>query len=106
MNMASDKQASTYRLDGHKLLLLAGFPIQQAWIDGLKDKYAGLEIKWLVWDWLRKKGLPPAISDEEWKEVTILITGYDYPEPEAVPNLKLIQLVTAGSNYIVDQRSK
>ncbi|KAK9463657.1 uncharacterized protein V1516DRAFT_645233 [Lipomyces oligophaga] len=42
------------------------------------------------------------VTAEEWKRTTILLTGSTLPpSPEAVPNLKLIQLYSAGSNTIV-----
>ena len=104
--MASTNGETTYSLEGHKVLLILSFPIPKPWIDDLKVKYTGLKVEWVIWDGFRKRGLPPNLSDDDWKKVTILITGYDYPEPEMVPNLKLIQLVTAGSNYLVPQRSK
>lgn len=106
MSMTSSNEGNGYKLDGHKLLMVSPFQIPQMYIDHLHRNYPGLDVNWVFWDSLRQQGLPPDLSEEEWKNITILVTGYDYPEPEAVPNLKLIQLVSAGSNYIVDKRSE
>ncbi|KAB8271336.1 hypothetical protein BDV30DRAFT_228264 [Aspergillus minisclerotigenes] len=46
--------------------------------------------------------MPREISQETWKSVTILLTWNYLPGKEQVPNLRYVQLHTAGCNHIAD----
>lgn len=83
-------------LKGHKLLsLLPSFKPSEEEVAALKQKYPGLEIQ--IAD---KKS---DVTKEEWHNVTALATGYNQeglPEKDDVPNLRYVQLSSAGANLI------
>ncbi|KAL7626145.1 hypothetical protein AAE478_002915 [Parahypoxylon ruwenzoriense] len=89
-------------LRGHKLLLLVPWEPPVGYIDDLHQKFPGLEVIHSNWDTWRETSLPSNIADEDWKTITILLTGPKFPTPEAAPNLQLVQLQSAGANYILD----
>lgn len=45
----------------------------------------------------------PDIAPEIWKTVTVLFTWRWFPEKEQVPNLKYVQLLSAGCNHVMDK---
>lgn len=86
-------------LQGQKLLyLLDGmWKISDEEIAAVKQKYPDLEIQF--------GAKPSDISKEEWKDVTILVSGSGpdgLPDKEDAPNLQYVQLASAGANSIVD----
>lgn len=102
-------------LKGHKLinlfgvtgppLLVLGAVFQPAWIAQLKDLFPDLEIV------SNQDGSRPGdeflkeISEDEWKEATIIVTGKTLPDPELLPKLRYIQLQTAGANHMLNHPS-
>lgn len=44
--------------------------------------------------------VPKEISDETWKTVTVLFTWKLLPKKEQVPNLRYVQLLSAGCNQL------
>lgn len=92
-----DKMPPNKTLQGHKLLVLLG----DAWkpsseeLQALKNKYPDLKVQ---------MGSKKDITKDEWKSVTLLVTGYSregLPELQDVPNLQYIQLSSAGANAVV-----
>ncbi|KAJ0108143.1 hypothetical protein J7T55_007262 [Diaporthe amygdali] len=83
-------------LKGHKLLVaLPSFKPSKEEVDELKDRYTGLEVQ---------IGSVKDVTKEEWKDVTILVTGYNregLPDKDDVPNLEYVQLSSAGANLVV-----
>ncbi|KAI1393335.1 uncharacterized protein F4822DRAFT_8819 [Hypoxylon trugodes] len=89
-------------LKGHKLLLIVPWDPPEGYIEDLHKTFPGLEIVLSNWDTWKESTLPPTITDEDWKSVTILLTGPKFPTKEAAPKLQLVQLQSAGANYILD----
>lgn len=83
-------------LKGHKLLVaLPSFKPSEEEIDELQSRYSGLEVQ---------LGSVKDVTKEEWKDVTILVTGYNregLPDKDDVPNLEYVQLSSAGANLVV-----
>lgn len=103
--------AANPTLKGHKLVDLfgatgppvpmVGMAFEPAWITEIKGLFPDLEI-------IRSAGRPHdeesvlnQVSDEEWKDATIIVTGKALPRPELVPKLRYVQLQTAGANYML-----
>lgn len=93
-----DKMPPNKTLQGHKLLILLG----DAWqpssgeLEALKQKYSDLQVQ---------IGSKKDISKDDWKNVTVLVTGYSregLPELDDVPKLQYIQLSSAGANAVVN----
>ncbi|KAK3991071.1 hypothetical protein QBC44DRAFT_349473 [Cladorrhinum sp. PSN332] len=65
-------------LKGHKLLMVTAY-VQPEWDQG-----------------------HPPFPDEEWKDVTLLLTFTVLPTPEQAPNLQFVQLMSAGANHVLE----
>ncbi|KAI2631077.1 hypothetical protein GGR54DRAFT_585386 [Hypoxylon sp. NC1633] len=89
-------------LNGHKLLILIPVELPEGYVDSLHKAFPGLEVVHESWDTWVEPTLPTTMSDEDWKTVTILLTGAKFPTKEAAPNLQLIQLQSAGANFVLD----
>lgn len=91
-----DREPPNKTLEGHKLLLLLGDynpPADE--LEAVKQKYPDLAIQ---------SGKKKDITKEEWRDVTILVTGHNregLPDKDDVPNLQYVQLSSAGANLIV-----
>ncbi|KAI6090286.1 hypothetical protein F4821DRAFT_228992 [Hypoxylon rubiginosum] len=96
-NMSPNKD-----LKGHKLLLIVPWDPPAGYIDGLHKSFPGLEVVHSNWDTWKESSLPSDVADEDWKTVTILLTGPKFPTKEAASNLQLVQLQSAGANYVLD----
>lgn len=83
-------------LKGHKLLVaLPSFKPSKEEIDAVKSQYPGLEVQ---------VDSVKDVTKDEWKDVTILVTGYNsegLPDKDDVPNLEYVQLSSAGANLVV-----
>jgi hypothetical protein len=88
-------------LKGHKLLFVSEFKPSDAYVKSLESKFPDLQIVRHVATEGQK---PPTISAEEWKDVTLMLTGNVYPEPEDVPKLQYVQLQSAGANHILEKK--
>ncbi|RYP47102.1 hypothetical protein DL768_006776 [Monosporascus sp. mg162] len=87
-------------LTGHKLLLLTPFDLPTGWADAARARYPGLAIehnRHNPWD---GGGRPP--EDVDWSDVTVLMTGPVLPSPRDAPRLQLVQLQSAGANYVLE----
>lgn len=45
--------------------------------------------------------VPPEISHDTWKSATILFTWNAIPQKDLCPNLRLVQLLSAGCNHVI-----
>ncbi|KAI0887586.1 uncharacterized protein GGS22DRAFT_157534 [Annulohypoxylon maeteangense] len=99
---ADAEMSSNKDLKGHKLLMLVPWEPPTGYIDGLHKTFPGLEVTHANWDTWKESSLPTHIDEKDWKTVTILLTGPKFPTKEAAPNLKLVQLQSAGANYILN----
>ncbi|KAI5867913.1 hypothetical protein GGS23DRAFT_608466 [Durotheca rogersii] len=89
-------------LTGHKLLLLVPWEPPAGYVDGLRARFPGLEVVHENWDTWSQPTLPPHLTEEDWSTVTVLLTGPKFPTREAAPRLQLVQLQSAGANFILD----
>uniref|UniRef100_A0A8H7K9T7 D-isomer specific 2-hydroxyacid dehydrogenase NAD-binding domain-containing protein n=1 Tax=Bionectria ochroleuca TaxID=29856 RepID=A0A8H7K9T7_BIOOC len=96
------KLSSGSDLKGHKLVLYAPRPTPPEAVAHLKAKFPGLEIAVYHKQFFDTDPYQD-ISREEWKNVTILVTGSMIPDPEAVPKLQYVQLFSAGANHVVNK---
>lgn len=92
-----DKMPPNKTLQGQKLLVLLGdtWKPSSGELKAVKQRYPDLEIQ---------TGSKSEITKDEWKDVTILVTGYSregLPELDDVPKLEYVQLSSAGANAIV-----
>lgn len=87
---------------GELLLVLMPFDQPESWTEDLSKTLPGIRIEWHKVD-MYASGAPPAhISDETWKQVTILFTWKSFPAREKVPNLTYVQLLSAGCGQVLD----
>ncbi|RYP26955.1 hypothetical protein DL766_006552 [Monosporascus sp. MC13-8B] len=89
-------------LTGHKLLILTPFDLSTGWADAARARYPGLAIehnRHNPWAGGPGGGGPP--EDVDWRDVTVLVTGPVLPSPRDAPRLQLVQLQTAGANYVL-----
>lgn len=88
-------------LDGHKLLVLTKEAPPADKIEHLKSRFSGLKIEHRAADWGTKE-LGDGWTDEDWKEVTILLTGNMFPaNKDVAPRLEYVQLQSAGANMLL-----
>ncbi|KAI2638293.1 D-isomer specific 2-hydroxyacid dehydrogenase [Xylaria nigripes] len=96
-------RASNPGLTGHKLLILSDQKIPTASLDRLYAKFPGLQIVQCKVNPFKDLTAPiPDLLEEDWKTVTVLLTGPRLPTIEQAPKLQLVQLQTAGANYILE----
>ncbi|KAG9255538.1 D-isomer specific 2-hydroxyacid dehydrogenase [Emericellopsis atlantica] len=86
-------------LKGHKLLVLNPFPTPASSFDPLKETFPDLAIQHVAVDF-HEGDAHAKVSDEEWSNVTILMTGSALPKIEKAPKLQVVQLQSAGSNHV------
>ncbi|GIZ43857.1 hypothetical protein CKM354_000707000 [Cercospora kikuchii] len=83
------------------LLAVLPFPEPKDITEHLTQKFPGLDIKWVEVTFSNDtQELRKRVLKELWHSATILITFNVIPEPDEVPNLELIHLVSAGSNQV------
>lgn len=86
-------------LKGHRLLIIAPLDIPQPFLDAMKAEYPDLEVSHHRTEW---GPAPVHVEDDEWKDVTILLTFSTFPTPEQAPKLRFVQLMSAGANHVLD----
>ncbi|VBB76784.1 Putative D-3-phosphoglycerate dehydrogenase [Podospora comata] len=87
-------------LRGHKLLMVMPWEQPAEFIKNLKAEFPGLQVvtyRQTEWD---QTWAP--FPDEEWKDVTVLLTFTVLPTPEQAPKLEYVQLMSAGANHVLD----
>ncbi|KAI9146935.1 hypothetical protein HJFPF1_12964 [Paramyrothecium foliicola] len=89
-------------LEGHKLLILLQYPGIGPFIEALQSRFPGLEIDHVECDRFREESID-VVPKEAWNGVTILLTGTVLPSPEWVPDIKLVQLTSAGANFALQK---
>ncbi|KAK4163353.1 hypothetical protein QBC43DRAFT_264446 [Cladorrhinum sp. PSN259] len=96
--MANDINNNT--LKGHKLLMVMPWEQPASFLEKLAVEFPDLKVATYVqseWD----QGHPP-FPEEEWKDVTLLLTFTVLPTPEQAPNLQFVQLMSAGANHVLE----
>lgn len=96
------KPSSNPTLKGHKLLLLLPFEVPKALVDPIQSDFPDLEIVSRVKDFRNGEAYAET-TKEEWKEVTVLLTGSALPEVEDAKKLELVQLLSAGANHVLEK---
>lgn len=87
-------------LEGHKLLVLSQWTPSDELLERLRSRFPGLKVVHHELGWADKKP-KDGFNQDEWKDVTILLTGSALPAPDAAPNLHYVQLQSAGANHIL-----
>ncbi|KAI1827423.1 hypothetical protein F4861DRAFT_535986 [Xylaria intraflava] len=89
-------------LTGHTLLILLDLDLPDGYLDRLHARFPGLQVVHRRVS-QRKDPAAPALdpSDEDWKTATVLLTVAQLPTVEQAPNLRVVQLMTAGANHII-----
>lgn len=108
--MASIRLSPNKTLKGHKLAILLGVTgppkmllgetLQAEEIAELKSRFPDLDIVTVEGVALDSEELRLKWKDEDWKDVTILVTGSALPEVGQAPRLEYVQLQTAGANHL------
>ncbi|RKU40514.1 hypothetical protein DL546_000682 [Coniochaeta pulveracea] len=87
-------------LDGHKLLIVTRDDPPADKIERLKSQFSGLKIEHRRAEWATKT--LDDWADEDWKDITILLTGNTFPaNKEVAPKLQYVQLQSAGANMLL-----
>lgn len=86
-------------LKGNQLLIITPVPPAPEWVEGVKKQFPDLDI---VHSDKNPWGLNVTDEDIDWKDVTVLLTGPLVPTIEQSPKLQLVQLQSAGANYLLD----
>lgn len=83
------------------LLIVLPYPEPTAIIEHLSNKFPGLEINYVATNSSRNaQELHQQVPQHLWASATVLVTLFTVPQPEEVPKLQLIHLVSAGSNQL------
>lgn len=88
-------------LKGHRLLVIAAIAPAPEWVDKVKKQHPDLEVVHVDKNpW----GVNCTVDEGEidWSKVTVLLTGPLVPSVEEAPKLELVQLQSAGANYLLD----
>ncbi|KAI1326633.1 hypothetical protein F5Y16DRAFT_374117 [Xylariaceae sp. FL0255] len=91
-------------LTGHKLLLIGDYDLPKDFLEYAHGKYSGLEIvhlRMFPFNPPGEEGLKRL--EKEFKDTTIIVGGAVLPTIEQGPKLQLVQLQSAGSEYIVNK---
>jgi hypothetical protein len=89
-------------LTGHKLVIVSDMDPPKEYISHLHEKFSGLQVVHLRFNpWLPSNRTVP-IPDVDWSDVTVLVTGPRLPTIEEAPKMRLVQLQSAGANYVHD----
>ncbi|KZL74862.1 d-isomer specific 2-hydroxyacid dehydrogenase [Colletotrichum incanum] len=87
-------------LKGHKLLILSQWVPPQEYLDKLSSEFPDLKVVHHELGWADRKP-SDGFNPDEWKDVTILLTGSALPTPDEAPKLHYVQLQSAGANHIL-----
>jgi hypothetical protein len=98
----SDTARPNKSLDGHKLLMLSDLAPPEHLIKELQAKFPGLKVDYRPTSWASKVPGGDGFKDEDWKDVTILLTGNTFPaSSDIAPKLQYVQLQSAGANMVL-----
>ncbi|KAG8423379.1 hypothetical protein J3459_008467 [Metarhizium acridum] len=87
-------------LNGHKLLAITPWPFPKDFLDNLLTRFPGLSVA------LHRAPFGESnwddISEEDKKDVTLLVTGTCFPTLEQAPELQFVQVLSAGADYVLN----
>ncbi|KAI3343285.1 hypothetical protein F4824DRAFT_485064 [Ustulina deusta] len=90
-------------LKGHKLLILSDLDMPDGYREHLRTKFPGLQVVHLRFNpWGDTTAAIPNLTDEDWATVTVVLTGPRLPTIEEAPKMQLVQLQSAGANYVLE----
>ncbi|KAK5627569.1 hypothetical protein RRF57_003284 [Xylaria bambusicola] len=90
-------------LEGHTLLILTNEDLPDGYEKHLRAKFPGLKLVHSHFNpWLNTNAPIPNVTDEDWEEVTVLLTGPRLPTIKEAPKLQLVHLQSAGANYVLE----
>lgn len=81
-----------------KAIILSTIPAPPASIQAIRDRFPDLELILHVVPWGSKE-LP--FDEKEWADTDVLLTATVLPTIEQAPNIKYVQLTSAGANHII-----
>lgn len=82
------------------LVLLPWEPSPES-VQRIRDAYPNVAVSVYRSPWGTTK-VPDEVTPEKLAETTLLLAGTAFPEKDAVPNLKYVQLSSAGANHVLD----
>ncbi|KAI0430492.1 hypothetical protein F5Y09DRAFT_307638 [Xylaria sp. FL1042] len=104
-NNGSAAIAQNKDLEGHRLLILSVLDLPDGYQEHLRAKFPGLQVVYSRFDPWREASTAtiPGVTAEDWAKVTILLTGPRLPTIDEAPRMQLVQLQSAGANYVLDK---
>ncbi|KAJ8120217.1 hypothetical protein ONZ43_g3015 [Nemania bipapillata] len=103
-NPSSGNVVPNKDLVGHKLLILSDIDLPDGYRERLHSKFPGLQVVHSRFNpWKDATASIPDVSDEDWATVTVLLTGPRLPTIEEAPKMQLVQLQSAGANYVLEK---
>lgn len=103
--MPTTARAANKTLRGHKLLVLASWPLPDDFRARVAARFPDLQVECRAQRWDGAPGLPAAsLPADAWEGVTILLTFSTLPAgPAEAPALRYVQLMSAGANHVLDR---
>ncbi len=95
--VARSPGAAKKSLSGEKLLMFLGDAPDPDWIAKIEAKYPGLEVKWAR-SYANGAPVPAESYGDMWDGVTLLCCWWFPPPPSLVPNVKFVQITSAGAD--------
>lgn len=83
------------------LLILMPWTPPEEWLDRLREASPGIQITSRLIE-MYNAAFPEDVLAETLQEVTILYTWKTFPQKEDCPNLKYVQLFSAGANQVLN----
>ncbi|KAK4184692.1 oxidoreductase-like protein [Podospora australis] len=95
-----ENRSGSGTLRGHKLLMITPWEQPAEFIDQLAVEFPDLKVAaYRQQEWEQQTAPFP---EEEWQDVTILLTFTVLPTPKQAPRLEYVQLMSAGANHVLE----
>lgn len=90
-------------LKGHQLLIVSPTAPAPEWVSKIKKAHRDLDVQHIdINPWSLDAAAAARTRDIDWSKATVLLTGPLVPTIEQAPRLELVQLQSAGANYLLD----
>ena len=86
-----------------KLLILTPWEPSKEFLRSLQEEHPDLKVQHHKLPGWGDPSVPKDLSADDWKDVTVLLTFKIIPPKDLVPNMKYVQLMSAGCNHIMDK---
>ncbi|TLD05827.1 uncharacterized protein PgNI_09035 [Pyricularia grisea] len=83
----------------HVLLILMPWDPDSAWLASLANASPGIEVHSFKISY-RDEKIPEEVPADLWARTTVLFTWRSFPTLEMVPNLQVVQILSAGSDHL------